>query len=197
MKKWLSYLPLFWANGVFEFDSWEYLQQDDTQTPQVNRRRAARVCLYLHPSLSQTVLKLGLGGSIPICLNVLDILKEARWLKSALELPPGPTGTIPTPNTNLVSFFETEAKVDEFEALVISTPENVAWLQVSMDIPLSVEEGQSLQDISGTVLNEPHRVTLLGSAEKSSQYDRKHYHRLFLKSVKFFFEDKHVVSTVM
>lgn len=87
--------------------------------------------------------------------------------------------TIHTPNTHLVSFFEAEAKVDEFEALVISTPENVARLQVSMDISLPMEEGQSLKDVSGTVLYEPHRVTLLASAQKSSQYDRKHNTLLF------------------
>lgn len=100
--------------------------------------------------------------------------------------------TIHTPNTHLVSFFEAEAKVDEFEALVISTPENVARLQVSMNISLPVEEGQSLQDVSGTVLNKPHRVTLLASAQKSSQYDRKHNTLLFpradLKSLGLFLD---------
>lgn len=82
LKSVFFYLPLFWVNSVFEFDSWEYLQQDDTQTPQVNRHCAARVPLHLHSSLSQTVLKLGLRGSIAIGLNVLDILEKARLLKT-------------------------------------------------------------------------------------------------------------------
>lgn len=69
-------------------------------------------------------------------------------------------------NTNLVSLFEAEAEVDELEALVIGTPEDVAWFQVSVDVAFPVKEGQSLQDVSGAVLDEPHGVTLLRSDNK-------------------------------
>lgn len=56
-----------------------------------------------------------------------------------------------------------------------------------MDVTLPVEEGESLQDVSGTVLNEPHRVALLGSAKKSSQCDGKDDTlTLVLKPLKFF-----------
>lgn len=74
-------------------------------------------------------------------------------------------------NTNLVSLFEAEAKVDELEALVIGTPEDVAWFEVSMDVAFPVKEGQSLQDVSGTVLDEPHGVALLRSAHKHQIMD--------------------------
>lgn len=74
------------------------------------------------------------------------------------------TFKIPT-HTHLVSLFEAEAEVDELEALVISAPENVTWLEVSMDVAFSMKEGESLQDVSGTVLDKPHGVALLGSAK--------------------------------
>ncbi len=79
---------------------------------------------------------------------------------------------IPT-HTHLVSLFETEAEVDEFEALVISAPENVAWLEVGVDVAFSVKEGQCLQDVSGTVLDKPHGMALLGSAKNISYYEVK------------------------
>lgn len=69
--------------------------------------------------------------------------------------------------THLVSLFEAEAEVNELEALVVSTPENVAWLEVSVDVAFPVKEGKSLQDVSGTVLDKPHGVTLLGSAKET------------------------------
>lgn len=65
---------------------------------------------------------------------------------------------------HLISLFETEAKVDELEALIVGTPEDVAWLKVSVDVTFPMQEGESLQDVPGTVLNEPHGVALLWSA---------------------------------
>lgn len=75
----------------------------------------------------------------------------------------------PTCRTHLVSLFEAEAKVDELEALVVGAPENVAWLEVGVDVTFPVQEGESLQYVSGTMLDEPHRVALLGSAEETSR----------------------------
>lgn len=78
----------------------------------------------------------------------------------------------PTRRTHLVSLFEAEAKVDELEALVVGAPENVAWLEVGVDVTFPVQEGESLQYVPGTVLDEPHRVALLGSAEETSRCTR-------------------------
>lgn len=69
-----SYLPLLRADRVFEFDSWEHLQEDDAHAPQVHGGRAARVSLHLHAGLGEAVLKLSLWGAIPVCLYVLHIL---------------------------------------------------------------------------------------------------------------------------
>lgn len=66
-------------------------------------------------------------------------------------------------DSHLVSLFEAEAKIDELKAFIVSTPEDVAWLEVRVDVPFSVKEGESLQDVSGTVLNQPHGVALLRS----------------------------------
>lgn len=146
--------------------------------------------------MSQAVLELGLGGSVTISLDILHILEEARGLKRPPEVPAGPAVTLQTlkkkkkiiQKTHLVSLFEAQAKVNELEALVVGAPEDVARLQVSMDVTLPVEEGESLQDISGTVLNEPHRVALLGPAEKPSQCDGKDGTlMLFSKPLKFKF----------
>lgn len=65
--------------------------------------------------------------------------------------------------THLVSLFEAETKVDELEALIIGAPEDVAWLEVSVNVAFSMKKGKGVQDVSGTVLNEPHGVALLGS----------------------------------
>lgn len=73
---------------------------------------------------------------------------------------------MPTCPAYLVALSETETKVDELKALVIRAPEDVAWLKVSVDITFPMQEGQSLQDVPGTVLDEPHRVALLCSARE-------------------------------
>lgn len=64
-------------------------------------------------------------------------------------------------SNHLVALFEAEAKVDEFEALIVRAPEHIAGLEVGMDVALSVEEGKGLQDVPGTVLHQPHGVALL------------------------------------
>lgn len=104
-----------------------------------------------------------------------------------MGIPAVPAAIIQTPKTHLVPLFEAEAEVDELEALVVGAPEDVARLQVGVDVALPVEEGQSLQDISGTVLNEPHRVALLASAKKTAQSDEDHTLMLLLKPLKVFF----------
>lgn len=76
---------------------------------------------------------------------------------------------MPARPAHLVSLFETEAKVDELEALVVGTPEDVAWLEVSVDVTFPMQEGESLQDVPGTVLDEPHGVALLRSAQETQQ----------------------------
>lgn len=112
-------------------------------------------------------------------------------MKETVGIPAVPAAFIQTPKTHLVPLFEAEAEVDELETLVVSAPEDVARLQVGVDIALPVEEGQSLQDISGTVLNEPHRVALLASAKKAAQSDEKdHTLMLVLKPLKVFFLKK-------
>lgn len=67
---------------------------------------------------------------------------------------------------HLVSLFEAEAKVNELEGLIISAPEDVAWFEVCVDVAFFVKEGESLEDVSGTVLDKPHGVALLGSKHK-------------------------------
>lgn len=79
----LSYLPLLRADGVFEFDSREHLQQDDAQAPHVHGGSAARVPVQLHPGLSEAVLQLSFWSAIPVRLDVLDVLDE---LSQAREL---------------------------------------------------------------------------------------------------------------
>lgn len=64
--------------------------------------------------------------------------------------------------THLVSIFETQSKVDEFEALVVSAPQYVAWLEVGMHVALAMQVGQRLQDVPGAVLHHPHGVALSG-----------------------------------
>lgn len=109
-------------------------------------------------------------------------------MKETVGIPAVPAAFIQTPKTHLVPLFEAEAEVDELETLVVSAPEDVARLQVGVDVALPVEEGQSLQDISGTVLNEPHRVALLASDKKAAQSDEKdHTLMLVLKPLKVFF----------
>lgn len=75
----------------------------------------------------------------------------------------------PTRPAHLVSLFEGEPKVDELEALVVGAPEDVAWLEVSVDVTLPVQEGESFQDVPGAVLDEPHGVALLWSAGEKQQ----------------------------
>lgn len=67
--------------------------------------------------------------------------------------------TISTPH--LVSLFKAKAEVNELKALVISAPENVAGLEVSMYVTFPVQEAKGLQNITGTVLNQPHGMPLI------------------------------------
>lgn len=47
-----------------------------------------------------------------------------------------------------------------------------------MDVTFPMQEGESLQDVPGTVLDEPHRVALLWSAQE------KHRDKKLLKTKK-------------
>lgn len=82
-------------------------------------------------------------------------------------------------NTNLVSLLEAQPEVDELKAFIVCAPQDVARFEVSVDVAFPVEEGQSLQDVSGTVLHQPHGVALLGSA----QYDQTLGNTPILESV--------------
>lgn len=61
-----------------------------------------------------------------------------------------------------MSLFEAKPKVDEFETLVLGAPQHIAWLEIGVHIALAVQKGQGLQHVSGTVLDEPHGVALVG-----------------------------------
>lgn len=43
-----------------------------------------------------------------------------------------------------------------------------------MDVAFPVKEGKSLQDVSGTVLHQPHGVALLGSAARHQTQGHSH-----------------------
>lgn len=70
----------------------------------------------------------------------------------------------------LVPLFKAKPKVNELEALVIRAPENVARLEVSVYISLSVQEAQRLQDITSTVLDQPHGVALAAASHQQLRH---------------------------
>lgn len=70
------------------------------------------------------------------------------------------------PLSHLMPLFKAEPKVDKLEALIVRAPENVARLEISVNVSFSVQETQRLQNIASTVLDQPHGVTLAATSHQ-------------------------------
>lgn len=74
------------------------------------------------------------------------------------------------PAPHLVSIFKAKTKINELKTLVIWAPENVARFEIGVHVSLAMQKTQRLQDVPGTVLDQPHGVTLAASSHQQLRH---------------------------